>query len=100
MTQLTESIGPTADPENFPYTDLRPEFECYAYDVDDAFEGTHNKIMEVPIPTLELGNSHVGVSLSLPCGLAVVHNRVVKCTRYNDGNVIDYTNKNPFLHTR
>jgi hypothetical protein len=26
MTQLTDSISPDADPENFPYRDLTPEF--------------------------------------------------------------------------
>ena len=30
MKHVTDAIGPAADPEDFPYKDLTPEFEYYA----------------------------------------------------------------------
>ena len=53
MTQLTDSIGPTANPEDFPFRDLTPEFEYYADGVDDGFEGLPDEIPAVPVPTPE-----------------------------------------------
>ena len=71
MTQLTDSSGPAADPEDFPYNDLTPEFEYYADGVEDGFEGTPDEIPAVPVPTPEVGDNYVGVFLSLPRGSAM-----------------------------
>ena len=66
MTQLTDSIGPAADPEDFLYKDLTPEFEYYVDGVEDGFEVTPAEIPAVPVPTPALGDNYVGLSLSLP----------------------------------
>ena len=100
MTQLTESIGPTADPEDFPYKDLTPEFEYYADGVEDGFEVTPDDIPYVHVTLPELGNNCVSVSLNLPRGSAMSQGRVVKRTCDNGGNVIDRANENHILDTR
>ena len=70
-TQLNDAIGPAADPEDFMYRDLTPEFKHYADGVEDGFEGTPDEIPPVPILTPELGDNYVGVSLTLPRGSAM-----------------------------
>ena len=50
--------------------------------------------------TPELGDSYVGVSLSLHCGSAIAQGRIVKHTCDNHSNVIGRANEDPTLDTR
>ena len=71
MTRLTDCIGPAADQEDFSYRNLTPEFEYYADDVKDGFEGTPDEIPVIPVSTPVLGDNYACVSLSRPRGLAM-----------------------------
>ena len=100
MTQLTDSIGPAANPQDFPYRYLTPDFEYYADGMEDGLEGTPDEIPAVPVPTSELGDKYGSVSLSLPHGSVMAQGRVVKHYCDNDGNVVGRANENPILDTR
>ena len=97
MTQLNDAIGPATDPEGFLYGDLTPEFEYYADGVEDGFKGAPDEMLSVPIPTPGLGDTYIGVSLTLTRGSAMVQDRVVKRARDNNGNVIGPLNENPIF---
>ena len=57
-------------------------------------------IVELPVPAPELGDSYVGVSLSLAHGSIMVQGRVFKHSCDNNGNVIGRANKNPIFDNR
>ena len=92
MKQLNRCIGHGAKLSYFPLNDLTPEFEYYADDVEDGFEGTPYEIKEAPPPTLEASYNHVGSQLQLPRGQSLAQGRVLKRACDSDDNVIDCAN--------
>ena len=85
---------------DFPLNDLTPEFEYYADDVEDRFEGTPDEIKEAPPPTPEASDNYVGSRLQLPRGQSLAHSSVLKRARDSADNFIGCPNKNPILDTR
>ena len=75
-----------------PLNDLTPEFEYYANEVEDGFEGTPDEIKEAPYPTPEASDNYVGSRLQLPRGQGLARGRVLKRAHENDDNVIGRAN--------
>ena len=84
----------------FPHNDLIPEFEYYADEVEDGFEGTLDEIKEAPHPTPEVSDNYVVSRLQLTHSQSLARGRVLMRARDNDDNVIGRANKNPILDTR
>ena len=100
MKQLNSCIGHAAKLSDVIFNDLTPEFEYYADDVEDRFEGTPDEIKEAPPPTPEASDNYVGSRLQLPRGQSFSQGRVLKRVRDSDDNVIVRANGNPILDTR
>ena len=100
MKQLNSCIGHAAKLSDFPLNDLTSEFDYYADDVEDGFEGTPDEIKEAPPPTPEASDNYGGSRLQLPRGQSLAQGRVLERARDNDDNVIGRANKKPILDTR
>ena len=100
MKQLNSCIGHAAKLSDVILNDLTPEFEYYADDVEDRFEGTPDEIREAPPPTLEASENYVGSRIQLLHGQILAQGRVLKRVRDSDDNVIVRANGNPILDTR
>ena len=100
MNQLNSCIGHAVKLSDFPLNDPTPEFEYYADDVEDQFQGTPDEIKEAPPPTPEASYNYVGSRLQLPHGQSLAQGRVLKHACDSDDNVIGRANKNPILDTR
>ena len=57
VKHLNSCIGHAAKLSDFPLNDLTPEFEYYADDVEDRFEGTPDEIKEAPSKTPETSDN-------------------------------------------
>ena len=100
MKHFNICIGHAAKLYDFPLNELTPEFEYYADEVEDGFEGTPDDIKEAPPSTPEASDNYVGSQLQLPRGKSLAQGRVLKRARENDDNVIGRANKNPIIDTR
>ena len=100
MKQLNSCIDHAAKFSDLPLNELTPEFEYYAYGIEDGFEGTPDDIKEEPPTTTESSENYVGSRLQLPRGQGLERGRVMKRARENDDNVIGRANENPILDTR
>ena len=97
MKQLNSCIGHAAKLSDFPLNDLTPEFEYYADEVEDGFEGTLDEIKEAPHPTPEVSDNYVVSRLQLTRDQILAQGRMIKRARDNDDNFISFSNKTPFL---
>ena len=75
MSQVQEALGAACTVEDFEDSELTPEFDYYADDVEDGFEGTRDETLS---PTPEVNDNYVGANFLLPCGNDVVQGRVRK----------------------
>ena len=100
MKQINSCIGHAAKLSDLPLNDLTPEFEYYADEVEDGFEGTPDEINQAPPPTPEASDNYVGSQLQLTRGQSLSLGRVPKCACDSDGNVIGRANENLILDTR
>ena len=97
MVKARSNLGPASSEQDFEPDDLTPEFDYYADDDEDGFEGTPDEILP---PTPEASDNYVDAQLMLPRGDTMAQGRVVKRRRDNDGNVVGRANANPILDTR
>ena len=98
MKRVYDSLGPACQPGDFDEEDLTPDFEYYADESEDGFEGTPDETLP---PTPEAGDNYVGARVRLPRGNdEEAMGRVVKRARGSDGETIGRANQNPILDTR
>ena len=95
MSQVQEALGAACTVGDFEDADLTPEFEYYADDVEDGFEGTPDEILP---PMTEVNDNYVVANFLLPPGNNMVQGRVRKRSRHNDGNPIGRANEIPILN--
>ena len=91
MFSNTCTIGDVED------ADLTPEFDYYADDVEDGFDGTTDKTLP---PTPEVNDNYVGENVILPRGNYMVQGRFCKRARDNDGIPIVRENEKTILNIR
>ena len=75
MSQVQEALGAACTVEDFQDSELTPEFDYYADDVKDGFEGTHDETLP---PTPEVNDNYVGANVLLPWGNDMVQGSVRK----------------------
>ena len=97
MSQLQEALGAACTVGDFEDSDLTPELDYYADNVEDSFEGTPDEILP---PTPELNNKYFVVNVLLPRGNNMYQGRGHKRSRDNDGNHIGRANEDPILDIR
>ena len=76
MSQVKEALGASCTVGYFEDADLTSEFDYYAENVEDGFEGLPDEALP---PTPEINNSYVGSNVLLPRGNNMVQGRVRKC---------------------
>ena len=59
MSQVQEALGAACTVEDFEDSELTPEFDYYADDVEDGFEGTRDETLS---PTPEVNDKYVGAN--------------------------------------
>ena len=93
-------MGRAAEPADFPWAELTPDFRYYADDDENGFTGNLDENEDIEIPTPDAQDNYAGVSLEMPLRDGLAQGKVTKRARDNDGNVIGRAHDNPILDTR
>ena len=91
MVRVQEALGPAAVVDDFHDKDITPEFEYYADNEEDGFEGTPDEILP---PTPEADDTYVGTNVMLPRGSKMAQGKVRKCACDNNENAKADGNRN------
>ena len=97
MSQVQKALVSDCTIGDFEDSDLTPEIEYYADEIEDCIEGTPDETLPT---TPEVNDNYVVANVLLPFGNDIVQGRVCKHARDNDGNPIGRENENPILDIR